>query len=224
MNPRNHEKPYSEACERNREPILAVLREAFAGATHVLEIGSGTGQHAAYFARHLPHLTWQTSDLPENHVGINAWIDDAGCANLRRPLDLDVRAANWPVTAIDEIDAIEAIDAIDAISAINSIDSLYTANTLHIMDWPAVQAAFRGAGNLLAARGTLVVYGPFNYNGAFTSDSNARFDASLRARGTGSALRDFEAVDALAAGAGFTLLRDVAMPANNRTLVWRKQS
>lgn len=194
-------KPYSDACERNREPILAVLREVFVDATHALEIGSGTGQHAVYFARHLPHLTWQTSDLPENHAGINAWIDDAGCANVRRPLMLDVCDAAWPVTGVD---------------------ALYTANTLHIMSWASVQAAFQGAGRLLPAGGTLVAYGPFNYNGAFTSDSNARFDASLRARGVGSALRDFEAVDALAAAAGFTLLRDVAMPANNRTLVWRK--
>ncbi len=194
-------KPYSEACERNRDPILAVLREMLADSAHVLEIGSGTGQHAAYFARHLPQLVWQTSDLAENHAGINAWIDDAGCANLRRPRVLDVRNAAWPV---------------------KDVDAVYTANTLHIMDWAGVQAAFRGAGRLLPAGGSLVAYGPFNYHGAFTSDSNAHFDVSLRARGVGSALRDFEAVEALAATEGFTLLRDVAMPANNRTLVWRK--
>lgn len=201
MNTHLNAKPYSEACERNREPILAVLREVFADVTHALEIGSGTGQHAVYFAKHLPHLTWHTSDLPENHAGINAWIDGAGCANLQRPFALDVNAAPWAVTAVDAI---------------------YTANTLHIMDWCSVQAVFRGAGRLLPAGGTLVAYGPFNYNGTFTSDSNARFDVSLRSRGVGSALRDFGAVDALAAAVGFTLLCDVPMPANNRTLVWRK--
>ena len=203
----NATKPYSEACERNREPILAVLREVFAGVPGVpdvrmvLEIGSGTGQHAAYFAAGLPHVTWQASDRAEHHAGINAWIDDAACSNLLRPLLLDVRDVQWPVTAVDAV---------------------YTANTLHIMDNASVEATFRGVGRILRDGGTLVAYGPFNYNGAFTSDSNARFDSILRARGVGSALRDFEMVDGLARDAGLTLLRDVTMPANNRTLVWRK--
>ncbi len=195
------EKPYAEACVRNREPILAVLREAFSHARDVLEIGSGTGQHAVYFAQHLPHLTWHTSDFVAHHAGINAWIDDAGLVNVRRAQVLDVRDATWPI---------------------NEIDAVYTANTLHIMDWLSVQAAFRGISHRLRAGGTVVAYGPFNYNGTFTSDSNAQFDALLRARGVGSALRDFEAVNALAQDSGLTLMRDVAMPANNRTLVWRK--
>jgi SAM-dependent methyltransferase len=197
-------KPFSDACERNREPILAVLREAFAeaaGIRTVLEIGSGTGQHAVYFAAHLPDVTWQCSDLPEHHAGINAWIDDAACTNVLRPPALDVRDTPWPITAADAV---------------------YTANTLHIMDSASVEAVFRGIARILRDGGVVAAYGPFNYQGAFTSASNARFDATLRARGVGSALRDFEWVNALARGAGLTLLRDVPMPANNRTLVWRK--
>lgn len=200
-------KPFSEACERNREPILAVLREAFAAPASVrtvLEIGSGTGQHAVYFAEQLPDVTWQCSDLSEHHAGINAWIDDAPCANVLRPLALDVREAVWPIMDVEAVDAV------------------YTANTLHIMDSASVEATFRGIACIVRGGGVVVAYGPFNYQGAFTSASNARFDAILRARGVGSALRDFEVVDALARGAGLTLVRDVPMPANNRTLVWRK--
>lgn len=197
----NRVKPFSDACERNREPILAVLREAFARARQVLEIGSGTGQHAVYFARHLPHLVWQTSDLPEHHAGIDAWIADSGLTNVRPPLALDVCAAEWPVAAADAV---------------------FSANTLHIMDSDAVAAFFRGVSRLLGAEGVVAVYGPFNYGGRFTSESNARFDAMLRAQGGGSALRDFEAVDALARAGGLKLEREVAMPANNRTLVWRR--
>ncbi len=201
------EKPWSEACERNREPILVVLREAFAAARDALEIGSGTGQHAVYFARHLPHAVWHASDRPEHHAGIQAWIDEAvalhALANVRAPVALDVRDTQWPVTAVDAV---------------------FSANTLHIMDWESVQALFRGVARVLNAGGVLVVYGPFNYGGQFTSESNARFDASLRARGVGSGLRDFEAVNELALDIGLELMRDVAMPANNRTLVWRRVS
>ncbi|MEQ1776335.1 MAG: DUF938 domain-containing protein [Burkholderiales bacterium] len=196
-------KPYSEACERNREPILGVLRDVFAAARNVLEIGSGTGQHAVYFAQHLPHLTWHTSDRPEHHTGINAWIAGAQLANVRSPLALDVRDASWPITVVDGI---------------------YSANTLHIMDWASVQAMFRGIARLLNPAGVLAIYGPFNYAGKCTSESNASFDALLRSRGVGSALRDFEAVNGLALGIGMEFVRDVAMPANNRTLVWRRMN
>lgn len=195
--------PFAEACERNRAPILDVLREAFAHAREVLEIGSGSGQHAVYFAQHLPQLVWQTSDLPQHHAGIEAWIADSGLANVKRPLALDVRETPWPVAAADAI---------------------FTANTLHIMDSTGVEAFFAGAARVLTADGVLAVYGPFNYGGRFTSASNAAFDAALRSRGEGSALRDFEAVDALARAGGLTLTRDVAMPANNRTLVWRRRA
>jgi cyclopropane fatty-acyl-phospholipid synthase-like methyltransferase len=192
-------KPYSEACARNRDPILAVLREAFAGVREVLEIGSGTGQHAVYFARHLPHLTWHTSDLPAHHAGIHAWITGEALANITAPVTLDVRDEEWPVSRVDAV---------------------YTANTLHIMNWESVLACFKGVGRVLNAGGVLAVYGPFNYNGKYTSASNERFDADLRSRGVGSGLRDFEAVNALAAAQGLTLQADHAMPANNRTLVW----
>lgn len=193
------EKPWSAACERNRDPILQVLRRAFAAAQDVLEIGSGTGQHAVYFARHLPHVIWHTSELPENHAGINAWIAAEPSPNLRAPVTLDVRDARWPL---------------------ESLDGLFTANTLHIMDAHCVERFFAGAGRVLRAGGRLVVYGPFNYDGEFTSDSNARFDADLRSRGVGSALRDFEVVNALALDQGFEQEADHTMPANNRTLVW----
>lgn len=194
-------KPYSEACERNRQPILEVLREVFADVHHVLEIGSGTGQHAVYFARHLPHLTWHASDRPEDHAGINAWVAEAALPNLRPPVALDVRDAQWPVPAVDAV---------------------FSANTLHIMDWHAVEAMFRGIARVLGPGGVLAIYGPFNYGGQFTSASNAAFDALLRARGVGSALRDVEAVHGLARDIGLTLWRDAAMPANNRLLVWRR--
>lgn len=194
-------KPYAEACERNRDPILGVLREHFADVRQVLEIGSGTGQHAVYFAQHLPHLNWQTSEVAEHHAGIHAWIADSGLTNVKSPLALDVRQSPWPV---------------------DTVDAVFTANTLHIMNYACVEAFFRGVSRVLEAGGVLAVYGPFNYGGQFTSASNAQFDALLRARGVGSALRDFEAVDGLARGAGLTLLQDVAMPANNRTLVWRR--
>lgn len=196
------EKPYSEACERNREPILDVLRSAFADARSVLEIGSGTGQHAVYFAAALPHLTWQTADLPIQHPGIMAWIAESGLKNLRAPLALDLTRPDWPA---------------------GPVDAAFTANTLHIVSWASVRRMFEGVARLLSPDGVFCVYGPFNYAGRFTADSNARFDAMLRARDPDSGIRGFEDVCALAAGVGLQLEADHPMPANNRTLVWRKQ-
>lgn len=193
-------KPFSESCERNREPILAVLREVFAEARRVLEIGSGTGQHAVYFGAALPHLTWQTSDLPAHHAGIHLWLKDAGLPNVLPPRVLDAcDAQTWPA---------------------QGYDAVFSANTLHIMRWAAVVNCFQLIGRTLEPDGILVVYGPFNYGGDYTSDSNRRFDAWLKARDPASGIRDFEAVDALARAQGLRLARDVAMPANNRTLVW----
>lgn len=195
-------KPHAPACDRNRDPILAVLREHFADRRHVLEIGSGTGQHAVYFARAMPWLQWQASDVAEHLPGIGAWLDAEQLPNTPEPLALDVLAPWPPVQA----------------------DAVFTANTLHIMGWKGVQAFFVGVGQLLAGvpDGTLVAYGPFNYKGAYTSESNREFDGWLKARDPQSGIRDFEAVDALAAGAGLQLVQDVAMPANNRCLVWRR--
>jgi cyclopropane fatty-acyl-phospholipid synthase-like methyltransferase len=193
-------KPFSESCERNKEPILAVLREHFARASRVLEIGSGTGQHAVHFAQQMPHLAWQASDLPPNHAGILLWLEEAGLNNVLPPLTLDMLAPEtWPPT---------------------TFDAMFSANTFHIMSWPAVQRAFDFIGATLAPGGVLAVYGPFNYGGEYTSDSNRNFDVWLKNRDPQSAIRDFEAVDALARAQGLRLVEDVTMPANNRTLVW----
>jgi SAM-dependent methyltransferase len=196
------DKPFAEACERNRGPILEVLREAFADCRSVLEIGSGTGQHAVYFAARLPYLVWQTSELPVHHAGILAWLAEAQLPNLRQPLVLDV-AGDWPAA---------------------TYDAAFTANTLHIMAWPLVERFFRGVRGVLAPGAVLAAYGPFNYGGAFTSESNAQFDRWLKSRDPASGIRDFDQVCALAAANGLAFVRDVPMPANNRTLLWRRLS
>jgi SAM-dependent methyltransferase len=192
--------PHAPATLRNRDPILAVLRRHFADRRRVLEIGSGTGQHAVHFAAALPHLVWQCSDLAGNLPGIRAWLATAALPNTPEPLELDVRGP-WPA---------------------ESFDAAFSANTLHIMGWPEVEALFAGLGRVLGAEAVLAIYGPFSYGGRHTADSNAAFDASLRAADPRQGIRDFEAVDALARTQGFRLVEDVAMPANNRTLVWRR--
>lgn len=196
------EKPFSQACENNRQPIIALLQRIFADCREILEIGSGTGQHAVHFAPRLPHLRWQTSDLPQHHAGIAAWLAEQPAPNLLPPIELDVDRLPWPATAKDGI---------------------FTANTCHIMGWPTVCNLFRGAQALLPSQGLLVVYGPFNYGGEFTAPSNARFDLWLKQQGPQMGIRDFEAVDRLANEAGMRLREDNAMPANNRLLVWQKR-
>jgi SAM-dependent methyltransferase len=186
-------KPFSEACERNREPILAILKRVFSDRRRVLEIGSGTGQHAAYFAPELPHLVWQASDVAENLPGIREWVSDPP------PIELDVDK-EWP-----QLD----------------VDAVFSANTCHIMSWPQVERMFAGIGRLLPPGGVFALYGPFNYHGKHTSASNARFDAMLRSRDPSSGLRDFDEIAKLAQRAGLALLEDNAMPANNRLLIWR---
>lgn len=195
------EKPFSPACENNKDPILRVLREAFVTARLVLEIGSGTGQHAVYFSSHLPHVIWQTSDLPENHSGILAWLEEAQLPNVRPPLALDVTHHDWGVTRVEGV---------------------FSANTAHIMSWPQVTAMFAGVGRILARAGMFCLYGPFNYHGRYTSESNARFDEWLKQRDPHSGIRDSEALTTLAEDQGLILKADYAMPANNRTLVWQK--
>jgi hypothetical protein len=194
------DKPYAESCVQNRGPILAVLRNVFADRSHVLEIGSGTGQHAVYFGAELPHLRWQTADMPLHHPGIRMWLADAMLPNVLPPIALDVNHNTWHG---------------------GRYDAVFSANTLHIMSWIEVEHFFDGVAAVLEPGGALVVYGPFNYGGTYTSDSNARFDAWLKARDPASGVRDFEAVDALAHARGLTLQEDIAMPANNRILVWR---
>jgi len=192
--------PYSQASENNREPILAVLREAFANCTEVLEIGAGTGQHATAFAPALPWLRWQPTEHPDALAFLEPRCRAFPAPNLAPPLALDVCDRPWPVPVPDGV---------------------FTANTLHIMPWEATEALFQALAEAVPGA-VLAIYGPFNYGGRYTSDSNAQFDQWLAARSPHSAIRDFEAVDKLAAGAGFTLDTDHAMPANNRLLRWRR--
>lgn len=193
--------PFSQACENNKAPILAELKPLLADRQTVLEIGSGTGQHAHHFAAAMPHLLWQCSDRPENLDGIRAWLAECE-ADTPEPLQLDVRQAQWP--------------------ALN-IDAAYSANTLHIMDWSSVCCFFAGLGKMLPAGAPLVVYGPFKHQGAYTSDSNIRFDEFLQQRDPASGIRDTVDLDQQASLAGFQFERAVSLPANNELRIWRKQ-
>lgn len=196
-------KPYAESCDQNRDPILAVLLQPlFADRTGVLEIGSGTGQHAVYFTRAMPHLRWYVSDQRENLDGISQWVTEAALGNLMGPVELDVTQPHWPAL---------------------SVDAVFSANTAHIMHWPQVEALFSGTGNILPTDGLFALYGPFNYGGNYTSESNRHFDAWLQARDRHSGIRDFAALNRLAEQAGMRLQKDFAMPANNRILCWRKE-
>lgn len=194
-------KPFSEACEQNKYPILTVLQQHFADRHTVLEIGSGTGQHAVFFAAQMPHLHWLTSEIAVMHEGIRAWLDETRLSNIEQPLELDVNQAEWPV---------------------KQVDAVFSANTVHIMDWPSVKNMFAGIGRVLQRHGVFCLYGPFNYQGTYTSDSNARFDAWLKQRDPLSGIRDFEALDVLAQTHGMQFRADYAMPANNHILVWEK--
>lgn len=193
---------FSEACERNKQPILSWLIHHFASVRDVLEIASGTGQHAIYFASHLAHLQWQPSDLAENLPGITARVRLAGLHNVSVPIGLDVADDPWPI---------------------ESTDAIFSANSLHIMSWTHVEHFFGGVGRTLEANGLLCVYGPFQYAGAHTSRSNAAFDASLRTRDPLSGVRDFAALDGLAATQHLEFVVDHEMPANNRLLLWKKR-
>jgi cyclopropane fatty-acyl-phospholipid synthase-like methyltransferase len=189
--------PFSEACERNQGPILGVLHSAFADRHHVLEIGSGTGQHAVHFAAHLPHLTWHPTEQLKYLPDLEARIKLQGGANLRPPALLDVKQAVWPL---------------------RTADAVFSANTLHIMSWSEVLDLFRGLDAILAASGVLCIYGPFRYDGRYTSDSNRDFDRMLQERDPLSGLRDLNAVSAVAAQYGIALKVDHDLPANNRLL------
>lgn len=196
-------KPFSESCVENRAPIFAVLEPRLRDCASLLEIGSGTGQHAVYFAADLPHLTWQTSDRAESHAGIRAWLDDAALANVVAPIHLDVLADPWPE---------------------GPFDAVFSANTAHIMPMNAVEAMFRGAGTVLRPGGLFLLYGPFNYDGRYTSPSNARFDDWLKQRDPLMGIRDLAWLTELATTNLLQLAEDIEMPVNNRTLVWRKAS
>ena len=203
--------PLSEACERNRDPILAVIQPLLQDRQRLIEIGTGTGQHARYFAQQLPHLCWQASDAGLSSCptlsALSTYLAQAQLPNLPRALLLDVTHQPWPADVMRY-----------------QADAAYSANTLHIMGWTAVAALFAGLGSLLPTAAPFIVYGPFRYAGRHTSDSNQRFDRSLRQRDPASGVRDIESVLETAVSSGFVLEADHAMPANNRTLVFRRQA
>lgn len=194
-------KPFSQACENNKQPILDKLATLFTEPGTILEIGTGTGQHAVHFAAALPHITWQPSDRPEVVDLCQPWLEDAGLANIRPPVPLDVGAPEWPV---------------------EGIDGAFSANTAHIMGWPEVVAMFTGVAKRLAPGGLFCLYGPFNYHGQYTSASNRQFDRYLKAEAGHMGIRDIDQLTDLARDTGLVLDADHAMPANNRLLVWRK--
>jgi cyclopropane fatty-acyl-phospholipid synthase-like methyltransferase len=194
-------KPFSQACENNKQPILEVLSRWLKQPARVLEIGSGTGQHAVYFSQQLPHIQWQPSDLPENIGGIQQWLDEARLDNVAVPLALDVLEKRWPV---------------------DKVDGIFSSNTVHIMGWEIVTRFLTVLPGYLQPDGLFFLYGPFNYNGHYTSESNARFDLWLAQQNPVSAIRDFEKVNALLELGGMVLQEDNAMPVNNRLVVWQK--
>ena len=194
-------KPFAESCDENREPILSVIQPLLKECSSVFEIGSGTGQHAVYFAEKLPHLVWHSSDCIEYHAGINMWLKEAGLENTPAPVELNVSTSAWPKQIFDAV---------------------FSANTTHIMHWAEVEAMFAGAGSVLSSGGRLLLYGLFNYDNQYTSDSNARFDSWLKSRDPESGIRNFEDLDKLAQHAGMRLRNDYEMPANNRILYWVK--
>lgn len=194
--------PFSPAADNNKDPILHVLQALFVDPVRVLEIGSGTGQHAVHMAHHLPHVTWQASDVPQHLAGIEARIAQEGTANALPPIALDVARHPWPV---------------------DPVGAIYSANVIHIISWPRVEDFFHGVGQVLAPKGTLCLYGPYKYDGQYTTESNANFDDWLRDRDPDSGIKDFEAVNELALAQKLVLLQDHAMPANNQLIVWRRE-
>lgn len=195
------ERPFAEYAARNAAPIFEILRREFSGASRVLEIGSGTGQHAVVFAERLGHLRWQTSDLDENHAGIRAWIETAGTDNVLPPLSMDVREAS--VTAA-------------------AYDAAFSANTAHIMDIDAVRKMFLLVGRALRHDGIFCLYGPFRKESRFNSPSNAAFDANLKSRNPSMGIRDLEVLDDFAHAAGLRRVRFYAVPSNNNVVVWQR--
>jgi cyclopropane fatty-acyl-phospholipid synthase-like methyltransferase len=195
-------RPHSPSCDQNREPILAVLEPRLRQVSRLLEIGSGTGQHAAWFAPRLTWLDWQTSDVAENLPGIRAWLADVESGNAPDPIVLDVLDDAWPA---------------------GTYQAVFSANTAHIMSEAAVAAMFAGVGGVLEPGGRFLLYGPFNRNGRYTAESNREFDFWLRTRGTGMGVRDMAWLDRLAAAAGMARTEAVAMPADNFILVWDKE-
>ena len=192
---------YSKACERNKDPILAVIRQHFPEMGRVLEVGGGTGQHAVYFSRALPLLRWFPTDTGDYLAPLRARLALEAPSNLAGVVELDVRKSPW---------------------LLGQYDAIFSANTLHFMSQACVRALFRGVDESLSDDGVLIIYGPFRYGTEYTSPSNAHFDEWLKQSDPERGIRDFEWVNGLAAAAGLQLLADVAMPANNQALVWHK--
>ena len=195
------EKPFNQAANNNKEAIVEQLCPLLKNSKHVLEIGSGTGQHAVHFAPLLNHLTWQPSDLPENLPGMSLWFDEANIKNILSPIELDVTQKTWP----------------------SNFDAVFTANTFHIMPWPIVQITISETGNRLSKGGLLIVYGPFKYDGKFTTESNANFNLWLKDRQPHYGIREFNEISQLAQSHGLVFQRKITMPANNEMLVWEKE-
>ncbi len=196
------EKPYSPACDRNKEPILELLK-SYIKSGRLLEIGTGTGQHAVYFAKNLTNIEWQTSDVQENHAGIQMWLDEAQLSNVKNPISFQIGRDTFPK---------------------GEYDFVYTANTLHIMSWDEVQSLITLLGENSKVNSKVFFYGPFKYNGEYTSKSNLEFDLNLQESNPKKGIRDFEKVQNLMQEAGFDLLKDHEMPANNRMLVFEKKT
>jgi cyclopropane fatty-acyl-phospholipid synthase-like methyltransferase len=195
-------KPFSEACERNQGPILEVLKSVIVPADRrLLEIGSGTGQHAVFMAPHFPFLEWYPTDLSSNLGGINQWLQDARIQNIQKPVRLDVAKDDFPKVKFDVV---------------------FTANTFHIMHWKDCKSFMKLLGNRLRENSRAVFYGPFKYGGEFTSESNAAFDQSLKERDPLSGIRSFEDVNTNMIKNGFELIDDVDMPANNQILIYNR--
>lgn len=192
---------FSEACERNKDFILKEIAIFFGDSTAILEVGSGTGQHAVYFSHRLPWLAWQPTDTANYLDDLSLRISEEAPENVSAPIDLDVRMQPWPI---------------------GHYDGVFSANTLHIMSWSCVENFFRGVGETLKGGGALCIYGPFRYGGEFTSESNRQFDQQLKRLDAQKGIRDFEAVNELAGAEQLELAQDIAMPANNQLLVWRR--
>jgi cyclopropane fatty-acyl-phospholipid synthase-like methyltransferase len=193
-------KRSSPAAERNKGPLLEVLRRVLPSTGTLFEVASGTGQHASYFAEHLPGLVFQPSDIdPENLASIRAWVSEAGSSNLRQPLELDVTADDWGV---------------------GRVDAIFSANMIHIAPWACAQGLLAGVARHLTEAGVFVLYGPFRIAGQHTAPSNEAFDADLRARDSRFGVRDLEAVEDLARKSALRLAERVEMPANNQCLVF----
>jgi cyclopropane fatty-acyl-phospholipid synthase-like methyltransferase len=193
------QKPFSQACENNKRPISETLKSYIENGGVLLEIGSGTGQHGAFISQQFAKLTWQTSDQEQYLDGIRTWVADAQQDNFKAPIELNVNNANWTR---------------------QKVDFVFSANTAHIMAMEEVEKLFGLIPTFLKPKGLFFLYGPFNYNGAFTSESNARFNDHLKAVAPHQGIRDFEIINQLAIAQGLRLSADHEMPANNRMLVW----